>query len=119
MALEGAVVGAACGAVVGGGAVLTAHLAGRIAGAAAPLAFVLAAAAAGALIRGAGRVPLASCARFADAALDRQDRVLSAYFLRDQQTPMARALVVDAAARASTLTPGGTVAPRQPKGLPA
>ena len=119
MALEGAVVGAACGAVAGGGAVLIAHLGGRVAGTAAPLALVAAAAAAGAVMRGARRVSLASCARFADAALDRQDRVLSAYFLRDQQTPMARALVVDAAARARTLTPGGAVAPRKPKGLPA
>jgi hypothetical protein len=45
--------------------------------------------------------------------------VLSALFLRDQETPLARALVIDAAARARTLAPGGAVAPRRPKGLPA
>src|SRR5205823_11606471 len=69
--------------------------------------------------RGARRIPLASCARFADAALDRQDRVLSAYFLHDEPTPMARALVIDAATRARTLTPGAAIGPRKPGGLPA
>ena len=60
-----------------------------------------------------------SCARFADAALDGQDRLLSAYCLRHEEAPLARALLLDAAARARTLTPGGAVAPRRPKGLPA
>lgn len=119
MALEGAVIGAAGGAVAAAAAILGAHLAGHIVGARAPIAFVAASIIVGAIARGARRVPLTSCARFADAALDGHDRVLSAYFLREQETPLARALVVDAAARARTLTPGGAVAPRRPKGLPA
>jgi hypothetical protein len=119
MALEGAVAGTAAGAFVLACAVAGLHLAGRTIGVGLPLAFVGASVAAGALVRGTRRVSLASCARFADAALDGQDRVLSAYFLRDQATPLAAALVIDAAARARTLTPGGAVAPRRPGGLPA
>jgi hypothetical protein len=119
MAVEGAVVGAAATAILVAGTVAIAHAAGHAVGAARPLALVLVGVALGALARGTRRVPLASCARFADAALDGQDRVLSAYCLRDDETPLARALVIDAAGRARTLTPGGAVAPRRPKGLPA
>ena len=117
--LEGAVAGAAVGIILVAAVVVAAHAAGRIAGVRGPVALLIAGAALGALVRGVRRISLASCARFADAALDGQDRVLSALFLRDQETPFARALVIDAAARARTLAPGGAVAPRRPKGLPA
>jgi hypothetical protein len=119
MALEGAVVGAAAGAIALALAVAAAHLAGHVVGAAGPAALLAAGVAIGALVRGAPRIPLSHCARFADAALDGHDRVLSAFTLRDDQTPLARALVIDAAARARTLAPGGAVTPRRPKGLPA
>jgi hypothetical protein len=119
MALEGAVAGAATGAILAAAGVAVAHAAGHPVGLARPIALVAAAVALGASARATRRVPLASCARFADAALDGQDRVLSAYCLRNDETPMARALAADAAARARTLTPGGAVAPRRPKGLPA
>ncbi|HEY7376831.1 MAG TPA: hypothetical protein VIF57_32030, partial [Polyangia bacterium] len=118
MALEGGVAGGAAGVVLLACAIVAAHVAGRAAGLAAPAVFLAASVAAGALVRSARRVSLASCARFADAALDRQERVLSAYFLRDEATPLARALVADAAARARGLTPGGAVTPRRPRGLP-
>lgn len=119
MAVEGAVAGAALGVLVAAAAVVAAHAAGRTVGVAGPVGLVSAGVALGALARATRRVSLASCARFADAALDGQERVLSAYFLRDQDTPLARALVIDASARARTLAPGGAVAPRRPKGLPA
>ena len=119
MAVEGAVAGAAAGAIALAGAVTAAHAGGLVVGIARPIALVLASVAVGALARGTKRIPLMSCARFADAALDGQDRLLSAYCLRHEETPLARALLIDAAARARTLTPGGAVAPRRPKGLPA
>jgi hypothetical protein len=119
MAVEGAVVGAAVGAIGVGVAVAAANAAGHVVGLARPVALVVLGVAVGALVRASRRVALAACARFADAALDGHDRVLSAYCLRDDTTPLARALVIDAAARARTLTPGGAVAPRRPTGLPA
>ena len=119
MALEGAVVGAAAGAIGLALAVAAAHLAGHVVGAAGPAALLAAGVAIGAIVRGARRIPLSHCARFADAALDGHDRVLSAFYLRDDQTALARALVIDGAARARTLAPGGAVTPRRPKGLPA
>jgi len=119
VALEGAVAGAAVAVILIAAAMVAAHAAGQTIGVRGPVALLTAAVALGALIRGVRRISLASCARFADAALDGQDRVLSALFLRDQETPLARALVIDAAARARTLAPGGAVAPRRPKGLPA
>ena len=119
LALEGAVVGAAAGVIALAVAVAAAHATGRTVGVARPLALLLASAAVGAIVRGTRRIALAHCARFADAALDGQDRVLSAFYLRDDETPLARALVSDAAARARTLAPGGAVAPRRPQGLPA
>jgi hypothetical protein len=119
VALEGAVAGAAVGVILVAAAVVAAHAAGRPVGVRGPVALLVGGGALGALLRGVRRISLASCARFADAALDGQDRVLSALFLRDQETPLARALVIDAAARARTLAPGGAVAPRRPKGLPA
>jgi hypothetical protein len=119
MAVEGAVAGAAVGAIALAGAVTAAHAGGLVVGIARPIALVLASVAVGALARGTKRISLMSCARFADAALDRQDRLLSAYCLRHEDAPLARALLIDAAARARTLTPGGAVTPRRPKGLPA
>jgi hypothetical protein len=119
IAVEGAVVGAAAGVIVLAGAIAAAHAAGRVVGVARPVALLAAIAAVGALIRGVRRIPLSRCARFADAALDRQDRVLSAFCLRDTDAPLARALLADAVARTRTLAPGGAVAPRRPRGLPA
>jgi len=119
MAVEGAVAGAAAGAVALAGAVTALRVAGHAVGLARPLALLAGAVAVGALIRAARRIPLASCARFADAALDRQDRVLSAFCLHGDQSPLARALMQDAVERTRTLAPGSAVAPRRPKGLPA
>jgi hypothetical protein len=99
MAVEGAVAGAAAGAVALAVAVIALHVAGHAVGLARPLALLAGSVAVGALVRGARRVPLASCARFADAALDRQDRVLSAFCLHGDQSPLARALVQDAVER--------------------
>src|SRR6476620_6217974 len=119
MAVEGAVMGAAGGVILLAVAIATAHARGHAVGVARPVALLAASVAVGALVRGARRIPLASCARFADAALDRQDRVLSAFCLRDTDAPFARALLADAVARTRALAPGGAVAPRRPKGLPA
>jgi hypothetical protein len=119
MALEGAVAGAAVGGIALAVTVIAMHIAGAMAGLIFPAVTVAVLVVGGALARGTRRISLASCARFADAALDGQDRVLSAYCLREEATPLARALVIDAAARARTLTPGGAVAPRRPGGLPA
>ena len=80
---------------------------------------ILLAAAAGALVRGARRIPLARCARIADAALDRQDRLLSALYLdADDPSPFARALMADAVRRAASLLPAAAVPARRPAGLP-
>ena len=111
--------GAAAGVILLAVAIAAAHARGHAVGVARPVALLAASVAVGALVRAARRIPLSSCARFADAALDRQDRVLSAFCLRDTDTPLARALLADAVARTRTLAPGGAVAPRRPKGLPA
>jgi hypothetical protein len=116
-AVEGAVGGGAAGAIALALVVAAAHLGGHSVGPTRPIAVLASCVLAGALLRGARRIPLVGCARFADAALDRQDRVLSAFCLRDDATLLARALVADAVARTRTLTPGGAVAPRRPKGL--
>jgi hypothetical protein len=74
----------------------------------------------GALWRGLRRIPLARCARAADAALDREDRVLSALTLASAPTPltpMTRALLADATGRAEALAPALVVPPRRPPGL--
>jgi len=81
---------------------------------------VLLAAAAGASLRGAQPIPLARCARLADAALDGQDRLLSALYLdTDDPSPFARALLADAVRRAALLLPKAAVPARRPAGLPA
>lgn len=83
-------------------------------------ALVLLGAAMGALARGARRIPLARCARLADAALDGQDRLLSALSLdTEDPSPFARALVTDAVRRAAILLPNAAVPARRPTGLPA
>jgi hypothetical protein len=74
----------------------------------------------GAALRAGRRIPLARCARIADAALDGQDRVLSAWCLVERApSPLVAALVADALGTASRLAPGGVVPARRPKGLPA
>ena len=74
----------------------------------------------GAVLRAGKRIPLARCARIADAALDGQDRVLSAFCLAEHApSPLVAALVADALGSASRLAPGGVVPARRPKGLPA
>lgn len=85
-----------------------------------PIALGLAGVLVGAVVRAAGRIPLARCARIADAALDGQDRVLSAFCLAHQApSPLVAALLADALATASRLAPGGVVPARRPRGLPA
>jgi len=119
-AVEGGVAGAALAMLVlavgvalargRGGAPRTEVVAGSI----------LLAAAAGAIVRGVGHIPLARCARLADAALDGQDRLLSALYLdTDDPSPFARALVADAVRRAAILMPNAAVPARRPAGLPA
>ena len=117
-ALEGIVVGTSMGVLALAAAIAAAKLGGRTIGLGRPAALLLVSATIGALVMAARRIPLVRCARAADAALDRQDRVLSALSLGGTDSPMARALVVDAAARAATLAPGNAVPARRPRGLP-
>lgn len=75
---------------------------------------------AGAGVRAARRIPLVRCARIADAALDGQERVLSALWLGGAPgSPLVRALVADAVSRCAGLAPDRLVPPRRPRGLPA
>jgi hypothetical protein len=117
-ALEGAIAGGAFALVATAIAVALHHRRGEAVGIGAPLAVVLAGAATGALGRGLRRITLARCARFADAALDGQDRVLSALSLgaAAAATPLGRALAADAAARLAALAPKRAVPARRPKG---
>jgi hypothetical protein len=117
-ALEGAIAGGAFALVSTAIAVALHHRRGEAVGIGAPLAVVLAGAATGALGRGLRRISLARCARFADAALDGQDRVLSALSLgaAAAATPLGRALAADAAARLAALAPKRAVPARRPKG---
>jgi hypothetical protein len=83
-------------------------------------ASILLGAAVGAILRGARQIPLARCARLADAALDGEDRLLSALCLdTDDPSPFVRALVADAVRRAAILMPNAAVPARRPAGLPA
>ena len=117
-ALEGAVAGGAAGLIALAVALAISRWRGvSPAGGARPLLLALAVVAAGALWRGLRRIPLERCARVADLALDRQDRVLSALALMPASTPMTAALLADAASRAAALAPGRAVPPR-PTGLP-
>jgi hypothetical protein len=118
-ALEGAIAGTATGL----GALAVASWLARWRGLGVPgwgrtVAIAVAAACVGALWRGLRRIPLARCARAADAALDREDRVLSALTLAAAPaTAMTRALIADAARRAEALAPSRVVPARRPPGL--
>ena len=119
-ALEGGVAGAALAMLALAVGVALARGRGGAPGAGIVGALILLGAAAGAIVRGARRIPLARCARLADAALDGQDRLLSALFLdSDDPSPFARALVADAVRRAALLMPNAAVPARRPAGLPA
>jgi hypothetical protein len=117
-ALEGALRGGALALAAVAVAVALGHLRGDAVRVGAPLAVAIAGAVAGALARGLRRIPLARCARAADAALDGEDRVLSALSLGDApaRTPIGRALCADAAARLVTLAPARAVPARRPGG---
>ena len=118
--VEGGVAGAALAMLVLAVGVAAARGRGGAPGMHLMMALILLGAAAGAVVRGARRIPLARCARLADAALDGQDRLLSALYLdTDNPSPFARAAVVDAVRLAESLRPGAAVPARRPAGLPA
>jgi hypothetical protein len=118
-ALEGAIGGAALAMLALAIGVALARGRGGAPGAEVLAALILLAAAMGASVRGARRIPLARCARLADAALDGQDRLLSALTLdTDDPSPFVRALVADAVRRAAIVMPNAAVPARRPAGLP-
>ena len=124
MALEGAVTGGAVGLGALALALAVTHHTGRSAGWSRPVALAAAAALVGAAVRAMRRIPLRSCARFADAALDGEDRILSAFCLDGDRSPLnrsplARALLADATARLAALAPQRAVPPRRPRAMPA
>ena len=106
-ALEGAVRGGAIALIAIAATVAVRHHGGEAVSLAAAIGVAVAGLAGGALARGLRRVPLARCARFADAALDGEDRVLSALSLdaKAASGPLGRALIADAAARLAALAP--------------
>jgi hypothetical protein len=122
-ALDGAVGGAAVGLVAAAAATAVLHHRGHAAGALLPVTLALAAASVGVALRTARRISLVDCARRADAALDGQDRVLSALDLAERASappsPLVEALVADAVARLATLVPARAVPRRRPRGFPA
>ncbi len=119
-AREGAIGGAALAMLALAVGVALARGRGGAPGAEVLAALILLGAATGAIVRGARRIPLARCARLADAALDGQDRLLSALTLdTDEPSPFVRALVADAVRRAAILMPDAAVPARRPAGLPA
>jgi hypothetical protein len=75
----------------------------------------------------ARRISDVRCARLLDAAIDRRgkpaDRVLSALsfskIIEGQDAPLARAMLVDAVARARALSPAFVAPARRPRALPA
>ena len=118
-ALEGGVAGAALAMLALAVGVVLARGGGGAPRAELVATLILLGAAAGAIVRGARRIPLARCARVADAALDGQDRLLSALTLdTNDPSPFVRALVADAVRRAESLMPGAAVPARRPAGLP-
>jgi hypothetical protein len=83
-------------------------------------AVIVAAVIVGACARGLREIPLERCARLADAALDGQDRVLSAFHLeREAPPPLVAALIADAVTRAGRLAPQKAAPARRPRGLMA
>ncbi|HSY40774.1 MAG TPA: hypothetical protein VLA79_14635, partial [Polyangia bacterium] len=118
-ALEGAVAGAALAMLALAVAVALTRGRGGAPRVEPMAALILLGAAGGAIVRGARRIPLGRCARLADAALDGQDRLLSALTLDTRDpSPFVRALVTDAVRRAESLMPGAAVPARRPAGLP-
>jgi hypothetical protein len=132
--LEGGVAGAALAMLAVAVAIVIARGRGGAPAALPAVASILLGAIGGALARGARRISLVRCARLADAALDGQDRLLSALALTsedpsrgDSASPGAspgdssfvRALVADAVRRAEALVPRAAVPARRPVGLPA
>ena len=118
--LEGAIGGAALAMLALAAGVALARGRGGAPGTEVLAALILLGAATGAILRGARRIPLARCARLADAALDGQDRLLSALTLdTDEPSPFVRALVADAVRRAAIVMPNAAVPARRPAGLPA
>ena len=117
-ALEGAVRGGAIALIAIAATVAVRHHGGEAVSLAAAIGVAVAGLAGGALARGLRRVPLARCARFADAALDGEDRVLSALSLdaKAASGPLGRALIADAAARLAALAPARAVPARRPRG---
>ena len=119
-ALEGGVGGAAAATLALAVGVAIARARGGAPAGEQLAALILLGAAVGAAARGARRISLTRCARIADAALDGQDRLLSALDLdAAEPTAFARALIADAARRAEILLPGAAVPARRPRGLPA
>jgi hypothetical protein len=118
--LEGAVVGGTLAAVALAAGVAIARARGGAVPAGEVVALLVLGLGAGAVARAARRIPLARCARLADAALDGEDRLLSALALEAAPaTPFSRALAADAVRRAEALVPGAAVPARRPRGLPA
>jgi len=122
-AAEGAVAGTAVGLAALALAVALVHHRGGAVAVLPATALVAASAVAGAAVRAARRITLTRCARFADAALDGEDQVLSALWLGGgagsaADGPWVRALVAAATARARRLTPAAAVPARRPKHLP-
>jgi hypothetical protein len=127
-ALEGAVVGATVAAAAVAIGLGICRLRGRapaelgagMSAVALTIASVSLGALVGAAARAARRIPLDRCARLADAALDGEDRLLSALFLEaGAASAFTRALVADAVRRTEALLPRTAVPPRRPAGLPA
>jgi hypothetical protein len=121
-ALEGGIWGGAIAAAAIAAAIAIGRSDGSPAweGAAPPILLGLGGVLVGAVARAVRRIPLARCARTADAALDGQDRVLSAFCLEQHQpSALVAALVANALGAASRLVPGCVVPARRPKGLPA
>ncbi len=119
-ALDGAVTGAALAATAA--ALLVGWCRWRVGAASAGtivaivVAIVVAGAAAGALARASRPISWAACARLVDQLLDAEDRVLSAVWLANAPSPLARAAVADAVARTERLDPHVAVPTRRPSG---
>jgi hypothetical protein len=122
-ALEGAIAGGAVAGLVLAVGIAIVRRRGGVPGseaAARAILLGLTGVAAGAVVRAGRHIPLERCARIADAALDGQERVLSALTLeREAPPPLVAALVADAIRSAARLAPAGYVPARRPSGLAA